>query len=222
MSELEADPEVVRGSVGVAASADLFARLHGSGSEREDAIQDLHALMLRASRHQLGRLMASGYRDDARREEIAYSAADEATMLVLDRLDTFEGRSRFTTWAYKFAILQTATESRRLAWREGQVSIEVHDVTEAVAGTPERDLEERHFVRVVFDAMNTELTAHQREVMVAVAVDGVPTDVVAERLGTTRNAIYKVMHDARRRLRRAVVDREGAEMMELIEAGRAT
>jgi RNA polymerase sigma-70 factor, ECF subfamily len=153
---------------------------------RDEAIRALHELMLRASR----------------REEIVHAAADEATSAVLTRLARFEGRSRFTTWAYKFAILQTAVEVRRSAWRWRETDLTALGDPASSASGPEAHAESSDLSRAVGEAMDRVLTEHQRHVAVALLIEGVPIDVLADRLGSNRNALYKTLHDARVRLRR--------------------
>jgi RNA polymerase sigma-70 factor (ECF subfamily) len=171
---------------------------------REEATRRLHALMLRAARHQVLRMSDGRSLGRVRLEEIVQSAADEATMSVLARLDTFEGRSRFTTWAYKFAILQVAVEVRRAAWKHREVDLEA--ITELASNTlaPEAFAVAADFTGAVRAEIDRSLTPHQRRVILALVVDGVPIDVLAERLGTNRNALYKTLHDARTRLRAAL------------------
>jgi RNA polymerase sigma-70 factor, ECF subfamily len=170
--------------------------------DREEAIRALHELMLRASRHQIARMPESGELGWARREEIVHAAADEATSAVLTRLARFEGRSRFTTWAYKFAILQTAVEVRRSAWRWRETDLAALGDPASVASGPEAHAESSDLSRAVGEAMDRVLTEHQRHVAVALLIEGVPIDVLADRLGSNRNALYKTLHDARVRLRR--------------------
>jgi len=169
--------------------------------DRDQAIRDLHALMLRAARHQIARMPEAHDLGRTRREEIVQAAADEATSAVLRRLGRFEGRSRFTTWAYKFAILQTAVEVRRSAWRRRETDLAVLGEPASPASGPEAQVEAGDFARAVGEAMDRVLTEHQRHVAVALLVEGVPVDVLAERLGSNRNALYKTLHDARVRLR---------------------
>jgi RNA polymerase sigma-70 factor (ECF subfamily) len=185
--------------------ADWVAALSGNGSERDDAVRELHALMSRAARRYVAGSTVARSLGSTTREDIIASTADEATMDVIRKLATFEGRSKFTTWAYKFAILKVAVEVRRAAWRERRVDL--FDVAEPAAGSP---TPHDHAVsKLLSDALRqsieTRLTAHQRRVLVAVVVDGVPIDVVADRLGATRNAVYKTLHDARSRLRQDLV-----------------
>jgi len=179
---------------------DWVTRL-GSGRDRDQAIGELHGLMLRAARHQIARMPEAHDLGWARREEIVHAAADEATSAVLSRLLLFEGRSRFTTWAYKFAVLQTAVEVRRSAWRRRETDLTALGEPASTTSGPEAMAEAGDLVRAVNESMDHVLTEHQRHVAVALLVEGVPIDVLAERLGSNRNALYKTLHDARVRLR---------------------
>ena len=181
---------------------DWIARLSVPGRMREDAVAHLHGLMVRAARHQIARMPEAGPLGAARREEIVQTAADEATVSVLSRLGAFEGRSRFTTWAYKFGIVHAGVEVRRAAW--GNREIRLDDVPEPAdrSGTgPESSAESRDLARAVRIGLAEALTPHQRRIAFAVLVDEIPIDVLAERLGTNRGALYKTLHDARKRLR---------------------
>jgi RNA polymerase sigma-70 factor (ECF subfamily) len=180
---------------------DWVALLRGAGPAYDDAVRRLHDLMLRATRHQLARMPAAARWDAQLREETAQTAADEATVAVLGRLSAFEGRSRFTTWAFKFGILHASVEVRRLEWRHRVVSLESVPEPASPRGDPSRQAEGAAFARAVESAICRVLTDHQRRVAVALIIDGVPIDVLAERLGSNRNAIYKTLHDARVRLR---------------------
>jgi RNA polymerase sigma-70 factor (ECF subfamily) len=121
---------------------------------------------------------------------------------VLAKLDDFRGASRFTTWAYKFAIFEAASKLRRRAWQRREIPLEPEDwsLFSDPAGSPAAEAERAELLAAMLRAMATALTPHQRDVLVAVAVNGVPTDVLAERLGTTRGALYKTLHDARLKL----------------------
>jgi RNA polymerase sigma-70 factor (ECF subfamily) len=161
--------------------------------------------MVRAAAHQVWRMRsvlpdASPVNDNI----IANQAADEAMTALLTKLHTFEGRSRFTTWAFKFAILQAASDVRRLQWQHREVELrdlDLEHVPDEAHDGPERRAEGTDLARALADAMHTCLTPHQRRVAVALLVDGVPIDVLAERLGSNRNALYKTVHDVRQRLR---------------------
>ena len=182
------------------------ADLSADGPVRQEAMQQLHALLLRASRHQVGRLRhllpGIGARD---LDDLAHQAADEALVSVLRRLGSFEGRSRFTTWAYKFAVLQASVEVRRQGWRTREVALPDTVVLVDPSSSPAELTEAAQLALAVQDAIATALTPHQRRIALALLVDGVPIDVLADRLGTNRNALYKTVHDARSRLRTALI-----------------
>jgi RNA polymerase sigma-70 factor (ECF subfamily) len=177
----------------------LLAALRGR--DRDAAVGELHALLLRAARFELRRRRV----DD---DDLAMEAADDALMAVLAKLDDFRGASRFTTWAYKFALLEAGVKARRRAWRGREVQIDEErwpEIPDAGLSAHER-LEQQELLRALQHAVRTELTPHQREVFVALALNGVPIDVLAERLGSTRGALYKTLHDARRKLREVTHD----------------
>jgi RNA polymerase sigma-70 factor (ECF subfamily) len=183
-------------------SEQWLSALRSTGTERDRAVEELHALLLRAARFETGRRAAAGL-SQTERDDLAMQAADDALMLVLDKLDTFKGRSRFATWAYKFAIYEAGVKIRRRGWHDREVAVE--DTTWSLipdpSAGPEAAVEERELLHVLEGGIATALTAHQRNVLVALAVTGVPLDVLADRLGTTRGALYKTLHDARRKLR---------------------
>ncbi len=181
---------------------DWPAALVGPDEQQQEALRRLHALMLKAARHQVWRMqgMLPGLGVHAY-EELANSAADEALTVLLTKLDTFEGRSRFTTWAYKFAILQAATEVRKQAWATREVKLDDVDLWADRGPSPEQHAEAADLASAVAEAMQVALTPYQRKIALALLVDQVPIDVLAERLGSTRGALYKTLHDVRTRLR---------------------
>jgi RNA polymerase sigma-70 factor (ECF subfamily) len=125
-------------------------------------------------------------------------------LAILRKLDEFRGESRFTTWAYKFALLEAAVTLRRRAWQGREVPLEPESwslIADRGGVSPSVSAEGRELLAAVRDAMERELSPHQREVLVAVALNGVPIDVLAERLSATRGALYKTIHDARKKLR---------------------
>ena len=170
----------------------------------EDAIARLHALLLRAARFEVARRkpllphVRGGDLDD-----LAEQAADDALVSVLRRLDDFRGASRFTTWAYKFALYEAAVKLRKRAWQGREMPLEPEgwSLLSSAGLTPENEAQQSELVTALQTAIENSLTPHQRRVLVALAVNGVPIDVLAERLGSNRNALYKMLHDARRRLR---------------------
>jgi RNA polymerase sigma-70 factor, ECF subfamily len=186
-----------------AASAAWLSALRAEGPVREEAVARLHALLLRAARFEARRRLATRPHLREALDDLTQQAADDALVAVLAKLDTFRGESRFTTWAAKFAVLETAVALRRHAWQGRELPVEPEEWP-ALADrdpSPARHAEGRELLHAVRGAIAQDLTSHQREVLVAVTLSGVPIDVLAERLGTTRGALYKTLHDARARLR---------------------
>jgi RNA polymerase sigma-70 factor (ECF subfamily) len=184
------------------AGQDWIAALTSDGPVREDALRRLHALLLRGARSQVSRMSAlRAMVGAAQVEDIITLAADEAMVAVLGKLATFEGRSRFTTWAYKFAVLQAAVELRRHAWSHREIPLEAAPPLIERRPSPDQYVEGAELAAAVREAIDRVLTPHQRRIALALIVDEVPIDVLAERLGTNRNALYKTLHDSRVRLR---------------------
>jgi RNA polymerase sigma-70 factor (ECF subfamily) len=171
--------------------------LEDLAARRPEAVQRLHALLLGAARFEVRRRATRHVREDL--DDVAMQAADDALMAVLRKLDTFQGKSRFETWAYKFALLEAAVAMRKRAWQGREVVLAPDDWPRFESA--DADPEIRETLARVTSAIRDDLSPHQRAVLVALAVDGVPIDVLAERLDTTRGALYKTLHDARRKLR---------------------
>jgi RNA polymerase sigma-70 factor (ECF subfamily) len=195
---------------GDAESQGWLSALRGTGPERDAAVARLHDLLLRAARFELSRRRAAlSHVRGEELEDIALQAADDALVAVLAKLDQYRGASRFTTWAYKFALLEAGVRLRRRAWQEREVVLDPEawpQMGDAADG-PERLTETAELMVAIKDAIACCLTPHQREVLVALALNGVPIDVLAERLNTTRGALYKTLHDARRKLRSELGER---------------
>jgi RNA polymerase sigma-70 factor (ECF subfamily) len=178
--------------------------------ERDEAVARLHALLLRAARFEVARRrptlphLRGGDLDD-----IATQAADDALMGVLRRLDDFRGASRFTTWAYKFALYEAAVKLRKRSWQGREVPLEPEGwgLFSSAGLEPDAEAEQSELVATLQEAIEEVLTPHQRRVLVALALNGVPIDVLAERLNTNRNALYKTLHDARQKLRKHLQER---------------
>ena len=130
-------------------------------------------------------------------------------MSILRRLADFRGESRFTTWACKFALVEAGAKVRRHAWRGREIPLTAASLSADAddAPLPDAHAEAQLLLIAVREEVKRQLTARQREVFVAVALNEVPIDVVADRLNTTRGAIYKTLHDARRKLRVALTAR---------------
>jgi len=199
---------------GVAGSLDEESRawlrdLRSEGSTRDEAIVRLHALLLRAARFEIARRRPTmPHLRGADLDDLAFQAADDALMSVLRRLDDFRGASRFTTWVYKFGLLEAAVKLRKRAWQGREIPLE-HETWDLFASAglePAAEAEQSELLHTLQNAIGEVLTPHQRRVLLALAVDGVPIDVLADRLDTTRGALYKTLHDARRKLRRHLDD----------------
>ena len=174
------------------------------GAERDQAVADLHELLLRAARFEVSRRRAAlSYVRGEELDDLALQAADDALVAVLAKLDDYRGASRFTTWAYKFALLETSVRLRRRAWQEREVVLEPEawPLMADAGESPQGQAEIGELMRAIEQGVDSCLTEHQREVLVGLALNGVPIDVLAERLNTTRGALYKTLHDARRKLR---------------------
>jgi RNA polymerase sigma-70 factor (ECF subfamily) len=184
-----------------------IADLSDQGPAGQQALGRLRELLLRATRHQVWRLrdLLPGA-GTGELEDLAQQAANDALIAVLRQLGTFEGRSRFTTWAYKFGVLHAGVAVRRQAWRHREVPLPDTLTVVDSSPTPEAHSEAAQLARAVQAAIASELTPHQRRVVLALLVEEVPIDVLADRFGSTRNALYKTLHDARRRLRAALAD----------------
>jgi RNA polymerase sigma-70 factor (ECF subfamily) len=179
--------------------------LRAAGRPGEEAVARLHSLLLGAARFEVARRRASlpHVRGDEF-DDIAHEAADDALMSVLRRLEDFRGESRFTTWVYKFALLEVAVKLRKRSWQGREVPHEpaTLNLFSSVGLEPDAELEQTELLTALQAAIGEILTPHQRRVLVGLALDGVPIDVLADRLGTTRGALYKTLHDARRKLRK--------------------
>jgi RNA polymerase sigma-70 factor, ECF subfamily len=177
--------------------------LSDTGPEREEAAERLHALLLRAARFEVARRQRAS-RGAVHLDDLAVQAADDALVAILSKLHTFRGDCRFTTWACRFVLLEAAAKVRKASWNGREVSLEadgwaqLHDHGRA---SPERQAEAFEVIGAVRDAIAEVLTPHQRAVLVALTLNDVPIDVLAERRATTHGALYKTLHDARRTLR---------------------
>jgi len=199
---------------------DWITSLRAEGHERDAAVARLHALLLRGARFEVARRRPSmPYLRGDELDEIATEAADDALMSVLRRLEDFRGESRFTTWAYKFALLEAAVKLRKRGWQDREIPLEPESwsLFSGPGLGPEEELEQGELIEALQGAIKEILTPRQRRVLIAAALNGVPIDVLADRLGTTRGAVYKTLHDARRKLR-AYLEEQGLQL-ETLEEG---
>lgn len=206
-------------------NAQWLAALNAPGPERDTALADLRAILVAGLPHALNQWLAP---DDPHLSALAEEVAQETLLRVLAHLDSFEGRSQFTTWAHKIAVRLALTELRRHKWRE----ISLDDLLEAETpaspvrlmadprSTPEQHAEQADLSALLQRMIMEELTAKQRQAMLAMG-QGMPLSEIAQRLGMERNALYKLLHDGRMRLKRRL-EREGllsSEMLAVFERG---
>jgi RNA polymerase sigma-70 factor (ECF subfamily) len=190
-------------------SSEWVEALRGVGPDHEQALERLHELLIGAARFEVSRRRAAlSYVRGEELEDIAMQAANDALVAVLRKLDSYRGESRFTTWAYKFALLEAGVRLRRRVWQKCEVVVDDQGWLEFAGDTnaPEERTETRELIGAIREAITSVLTPHQREVLVALTLNGIPIDVLAERLSTTRGALYKTLHDARAKLRNALAD----------------
>ena len=206
-------------------NADWLSDLRSTGSLREAALADLRARILSALPRALSPWLSSA---DPRFEPLAEETAQETLLRVLSHLDTFEGRSQFTTWVYKIAVRVALSELRRQKWRDVSLDDLLEEKDDQPAQTrleidpaagPETAAERSDLLERVRRIIAEGLTDRQRTALVATGVRGMPPDEVARRMGMQPNALYKLIHDARLRLKRRL-EREGltpAEILALFE-----
>jgi RNA polymerase sigma-70 factor (ECF subfamily) len=189
-------------------------RLRADGPAGERAQNELRELLLRAARFEVHRRggalphLRGGDHDD-----LAQQSANDALLAILSKLDDFRGAARFTTWAYKFVLLEAGVKVRRRAWQDRELQLEPEhwDLLADVGSSPSQDAEASELIRAIRDAIEQTLTPHQRQILVAITLNDVPIDVLSERLNTTRGALYKTLHDARRKLR-AYLSQQGLDI----------
>ena len=171
------------------------------GANPDEALADLYDLLVRGLRAALG---SYGTGVDANVEDFA----QEALIKITGNLGSFRGESRFTTWAQKIAMNVALTELKRRRWRDVSLQDLVARREAAARGpadprlTPEQLTFQNMVLRELHRIVDEELTDKQREAVVAVILEEMPISEVAKRMGTNQNALYKLLHDARRKLKR--------------------
>jgi RNA polymerase sigma-70 factor, ECF subfamily len=178
------------------------------GCDRHDeTVAELRALLLRVARRELARRRHQlGSISGPELEDLAEQSANDAALKVISKLDDFRRASRFTTWAIKFAIFEVSAQVARHDWRGRPPYAEAawDAIPDSYTPGPEKRAEEREALAILSRAIEEQLTERQRRVFVAIALNEVPIDVLAVELDTNRNAIYKNLFDARRKLRSAL------------------
>jgi RNA polymerase sigma-70 factor (ECF subfamily) len=187
-----------------------LSELGSHGQEQEAALADLHQIVLSGLPYALSKWLGA---DDPRFDSLAEEVAQETLLRVLDRMHTFEGRSQFTTWVYKIAVRIALTELRRKRWEnlslealvESDEAAPMESLMSDHALTPEQMTENADVIERIRRIISEEMTGRQRQAMIAVAIKGIPIEEVARRMGANRNALYKLMHDTRLRLKRRLL-----------------
>jgi RNA polymerase sigma-70 factor (ECF subfamily) len=202
---------LMRGSAAAQCDAETVAwvrSLRADGREREDAVRQLHELLLGVARRELRRRSLAGDISGPELDDLAHQAAADALVAITAKLDQFRGESRFTTWAYGFVILEVSAKLARHFWRSPFASATEEDwsrLPDRFALDPHRRAEWRDLVDGLRRGVDECLTDHQRRLFVAIVLNSVPLDAMVVELDSSRNAIYKSLYDARRKLRRWLV-----------------
>jgi RNA polymerase sigma-70 factor (ECF subfamily) len=189
-------------------SLEWHRALSGTGPERDAAVERLRELLLQAARFEISRsrrAVPHGRSDDF--HDLAVQAAEDALVAVLNQLDTYRGESRFTTWAYKFALFEAKVKVRRRSWHAREVPREADGLAQLCGDrhtSPAGQAMAPHLRHTMHDALVEVLTPQERAVLVAVTLNDVPIDVLAERRDMPRAALYQTVRNARRKLRAAL------------------
>jgi RNA polymerase sigma-70 factor (ECF subfamily) len=188
-------------------SAGWLRMLAGTGPEREAALARLHEMLVRIARGEVGRRAPRLQLTGPELDDLAYQAAADALIAITAKLAQFRGESQFTTWAYKFVIFEVSAKIGRHFWRHPGVRLDPGDwdrLPDRFGFDPAQEAEWRDLLAALRRAVDEELTARQRTVFVAIVLNGVPLDALVIELASNRNAIYKTLFDARRKLRAAL------------------
>jgi RNA polymerase sigma-70 factor (ECF subfamily) len=179
-------------------------QLHADHPRHDETVAELRALLVRVATHELARRRSQlGSIAGPEFDDLAQQAADDALISIVAKVDEFRGLSRFTTWAYKFVIFEVSGKVARHAWQRHPPSAEEltwERLPDSLAPRPGERSEQREQLEALADGIKS-LTERQRQVFVAIALNDMPIDVLAVQLRSNRNAIYKNLFDARRRLR---------------------
>ena len=192
---------------------DWLADLTGPPAVQEPALQELRERLQRGIFYYLSR-ERSDLAQLSMQElgQMAEDLAQDAVLRVLENLDSFRGDSRFTTWATKIAVRVAISDLRRARYRDFRLddltaddellpTNALNSIPQSNSLTPESAAERADVMAKIEAALKEALTDRQYQALDAVILRGVPLEVVAEKMGTNRNALYKLVHDARRKLR---------------------
>jgi RNA polymerase sigma-70 factor (ECF subfamily) len=199
---------------------DWLTDLHAAGEQRETALSDLRAIIIAGLPYALSKWILPS---DPRFTSLVEEVVQETILRAIAKLDTFEGRSQFTTWVHTIAVRIALSELRRAKWRE--ISLDEmqqgNDPEDEAREMPdqgqsvEKSIENKEILDMLQQVMQHELTDKQRNALMAVAVQGMPLEEVARRMGTERNALYKLLHDARLKLKKHL-EKNGLSPLEIL------
>ena len=188
-------------------SAEWLRLLAGAGPRREAALSRLHEMLLRIAQGEVRRRGSRLRITGPELDDLAYQAAADALVAITSKLGQFRGESRFTTWEYKSVIFEVSAKVGRHFWRHPSVLLDAGDwdrLPGRFGFDPAQQAEWHDLLGALHRAVDQELSARQRKVFVAIVLNGVPLDTLVIELGSNRNAIYKTLFDARRKLRAAL------------------
>ena len=188
-------------------SADWLRTLGASGSVHDAAVERLHRLLVRIARAELRRRRRRLDVSGPELDDLAHQAAADALVAIMQKLGQFRGESRFTTWAFRFVVLEVSSKLGRHFWRRRSVDFDDEDwdrLPGSFGFEPEQRAEWQELFGAMRRAVDDELTPHQRRIFVAIVLQEVPLDALVVELRSNRNAIYKSLFDARRKLRRSL------------------
>jgi len=188
-------------------STEWLRVLAAAGRERETGLARLHALLLRIAHNEVRRRAPQLRIAGPELDDLAYQAAADALVAITGKLAQFRGDSRFTTWAYKFVIFEVSSKIGPHFWRTPGVRLDAEDwdrLPDRFGFSPAQESEWRDLLAALRRAVDAELTPRQREVFVALVLNQIPLDALAARLDSNRNALYKTLFDARRKVRAAL------------------
>jgi len=196
-------------------SAGWLRRLGADGGERQAAERELHARLVRIALAEVRRRSASTPVTGPELDDVAHQAAGDAMIAILAKLGDFRGESRFTTWAYRFVVLEVSSKLGRHYWRQHPAaSLDAEDwdrMPDRFGMDPGEQAAQAEMITAIRHAVDQELTARQRRLFVAVVLNGIPLDAIVAQTGMTRNSIYKAIFDARRKIRAFLVANEYLE-----------
>lgn len=206
-------------------NAEWIVALNGAGDEQAAALTDLRTYLLRAALFTLQRaLRYVGPFESSTLGQMAEDCAQEALTTIVQRLHDFRGESKFTTWAYAFAVNIALTAARRERWApvaldgilEGRESLPLPAGDEESSPDPERRALQMEMIAAIRDGIQGHLTLRQQEALRALVFEEVPLNEVVRQCGSNRNAVYKLVHDARRKLK-AHLESRGFDVKEIFE-----